>query len=105
MEFYASDVKIAQHLVINAINLLSRAEVERIAASSLCENASKIPAFLPMSDKKTERLSLVIDSDLKKDFEKLCKVERRSMSAQVVVLIEKAVNEAKEQGKINDQND
>jgi hypothetical protein len=54
-----------------------------------------------MSDKQTERLSLVIDSDLKKDFEKLCKVERRSMSAQVVILIEKAVNEAKEQGKIS----
>jgi hypothetical protein len=52
MEFYASDVKIAQHLVINAINLLSRAEVERIAASSLCENASKIPAFYPCQTKK-----------------------------------------------------
>ncbi len=58
-----------------------------------------------MADKKTERLSLVIDSDLKKDFEKLCKVERRSMSAQVVVLIEKAVNEAKEQGVISNRDD
>lgn len=73
--------------------------------SGLCENAGKVPALLLMADKKTERLSLVIDSDLKKDFEKLCKVERRSMSAQVVVLIEKAVNEAKEQGVISNRDD
>jgi hypothetical protein len=55
-----------------------------------------------MTEPKQERLSLVIDSDLKKDFEKLCKVERRSMSAQVVILIEQAVNEAKQQGRISE---
>ena len=47
-----------------------------------------------------DRLSVLIPSDLKQDFEALCKIERRSMSAQVVLLIEQAVNEAKEQGRI-----
>lgn len=49
-----------------------------------------------------ERLSVLIPSDLKQEFEALCKVERRSMSAQVVLLIEEAVKEAKGQGKIPD---
>ena len=47
-----------------------------------------------------ERLSVLIPSDLKQEFETLCKVERRSMSAQVVLLIERAVEEAKRQGQI-----
>ncbi len=47
-----------------------------------------------------ERMSVLIPSDLKQDFEALCKVERRSMSAQVVLLIERAVKEAKEEGII-----
>ena len=47
-----------------------------------------------------ERLSVLIPSDLKQDFEVLCKIERRSMSAQVVLLIELAVEEAKEKGRI-----
>ncbi len=47
-----------------------------------------------------ERLSVLIPSELKQEFEALSKVERRSMSAQVVLLIEQAVKEAKEQGKI-----
>ena len=47
-----------------------------------------------------ERMSVLIPSDLKQDFEALCKVERRSMSAQVVLLIERAVKEAKEEGLI-----
>lgn len=52
-----------------------------------------------------ERLSVLMPSDLKQEFEMLCKVERRSMSAQVVLLIEQAVKEAKEQGKISTATD
>lgn len=47
-----------------------------------------------------ERISVLVPPELKQEFEALCKVERRSMSAQVVILIEQAVKEAKEQGKI-----
>ncbi|MEP0884641.1 hypothetical protein NDI49_24130 [Trichocoleus sp. ST-U3] len=53
-----------------------------------------------MADQKTERLSVIMPSDLKQDFEKLCKLERRSMSAQVVLLVEQAVREAKGKGQI-----
>ena len=49
---------------------------------------------------ENERLSVLIPANLKQEFEILCKSERRSMSAQVVLLIEKAVEEAKQQGKI-----
>uniref|UniRef100_A0A832M4J1 CopG-like ribbon-helix-helix domain-containing protein n=1 Tax=Oscillatoriales cyanobacterium SpSt-402 TaxID=2282168 RepID=A0A832M4J1_9CYAN len=52
-----------------------------------------------------ERLSVLIPSELKQEFEALCKVERRSMSAQVVLLIEEAVKRAQEQGKIPDSAD
>jgi len=48
----------------------------------------------------TERLSVLMPSDLKQDFEALCKLERRSMSAQVVLIIEQAVQEAKEKGRL-----
>jgi metal-responsive CopG/Arc/MetJ family transcriptional regulator len=48
----------------------------------------------------TERLSVLIPSELKQEFEALCKLERRSMSAQVVLLIEQAVQEAKDQGRL-----
>ena len=56
-----------------------------------------------MASKNTERLSLVIDSGLKREFEKLCKVERRSMSSQIVLLVEQAVAEARQQGKIQNE--
>jgi hypothetical protein len=49
-----------------------------------------------------ERISVLVPPELKAEFEALCKTERRSMSAQVVILIEQAVKEAKEQGKIPD---
>lgn len=48
----------------------------------------------------TERLSVLMPSELKQEFEALCKLERRSMSAQVVLLIEKAIQEAKEKGQL-----
>ncbi len=56
----------------------------------------------PQDMADNERLSVLVPSELKQEFEALCKVERRSMSAQVVLLIEQAVKEAKEQGKISD---
>lgn len=49
-----------------------------------------------------ERISVLVPPELKKEFEQLCKVERRSMSAQIVLLMEQALKEAKEQGKISD---
>lgn len=48
----------------------------------------------------TERLSVLIDGNLKKEFEKLCEIERRSMSAQVVLLIEDAIRAAKASGRL-----
>jgi len=46
------------------------------------------------------RLLVVIEGNLKTDFEKLCKVEKRSMSNMVNVLIEEAINKARKEGKI-----
>jgi hypothetical protein len=48
-----------------------------------------------------ERISVLIDADLKQQFEGLCKVERRSMSAQIVMLVEQAVKQAEIDGKIS----
>ena len=48
-----------------------------------------------------ERISVLIDTEMKRQFEALCKVERRSMSAQVVMLIEQAVKQAETDGKIS----
>jgi hypothetical protein len=47
-----------------------------------------------------ERISVLIDADLKQQFEGLCKAERRSMSAQIVLLIEQAVKQAEIDEKI-----
>ena len=55
-----------------------------------------------MADPKTERLSVLIHADLKQAFEDLCKPERRSMSAQVVLLIEQSIAEAKRQGRLSE---
>jgi hypothetical protein len=51
-----------------------------------------------------ERISVLIDSELKQQFEALCKTERRSMSAQVVMLIEQAVKQAEAEGKMSASN-
>ena len=48
-----------------------------------------------------ERISVLIEADLKQQFEALCKVERRSMSAQVVMFIEQAVKQAELDGRIS----
>lgn len=48
-----------------------------------------------------ERISVLIDADLKQQFESLCKVERRSMSAQIVMLVEQAIRQAEMDGRIS----
>jgi hypothetical protein len=48
-----------------------------------------------------ERISVLIDADLKQQFESLCKVERRSMSAQIVMLVEQAIRQAEIDGRIS----
>jgi Ribbon-helix-helix protein len=48
------------------------------------------------------RLLVIIDSDLKSEFERLCEIEDRSMSKMVVNLIRQAVNKAKSEGKLVD---
>jgi len=49
---------------------------------------------------KKPRLLVVIDSELKQDFETLCELENRSMSNQTVTLIKIFVEQAKREGKI-----
>ena len=52
---------------------------------------------------KKPRLLVVIDSDLKEDFEALCEIENRSMSNQAVTLIKNFVDTAKHEGKLSDR--
>jgi hypothetical protein len=49
------------------------------------------------------KLIVVIPEDLKRDFGQLCHVENRSMSNMVVTLIQKAVDEARAKGLLDDQ--
>ena len=49
---------------------------------------------------KTERISVIMPSELKEKLEKLCKLENRSMSNMVVTLIQQAITEAEEQGRL-----
>lgn len=51
---------------------------------------------------KKPRLLVIIDQDLKDDFERLCKIENRSMSNMVNVLIQNAVKKAKKEGKFDE---
>ncbi|MGB3193062.1 MAG: hypothetical protein WBB43_26945 [Limnoraphis sp.] len=50
----------------------------------------------------SSRFNVYIEPELKTDAEKLAKKQRRSLSALVCVLLEKAVEEAKENGEITD---
>lgn len=49
------------------------------------------------------RLLVIIDSDLKRDFEALCELEDRSMSNKAVNLIRQAVEQAKREGRLSDR--
>ena len=57
----------------------------------------------PQMTSKKPRLLVVIDSDLKEDFEALCEIENRSMSNQAVTLIKNFVDTAKREGKLGDR--
>lgn len=51
-----------------------------------------------MSD--SERISVVLPTQAKKDLEKLCDIEKRSISNFVYLLIQEAIDRAKESGKL-----
>ncbi|OWY65861.1 CopG family transcriptional regulator [cyanobacterium TDX16] len=46
---------------------------------------------------KLERISATVPASVIKQFKELCKKERRSMSAQITLLMEKALEEQKEE--------
>lgn len=48
----------------------------------------------------SERISVVLPEQTKKDLDKLCEVERRSISNFVYLLIQDAIDKAKAEGKI-----
>lgn len=48
----------------------------------------------------TERISVIMPSELKQKLERLCKLENRSMSNMVVTLVQQAITEAEEQGRL-----
>jgi hypothetical protein len=48
----------------------------------------------------SERISVVLPEQTKKDLDKLCEVERRSISNFVYLLIQDAIDKAKVEGKI-----
>ncbi len=52
---------------------------------------------------KNPRINVVMPADLKRDFERLCHVENRSMSNMLVTLAQKAVDEAKAKGLLKDE--
>jgi hypothetical protein len=57
----------------------------------------------PQMTSKKPRLLVVIDSDLKEDFEKLCELENRSMSNYAEFLLKNFVDNAKREGKLSDR--
>ena len=48
----------------------------------------------------SKRISVVLSAEAKNNLEKLCEIEKRSMSNFVKFLIQSAINEAKAEGKI-----
>lgn len=62
----------------------------------IVKSAHRMPSSKP-------KLIVVIPEDLKRDFGQLCHVENRSMSNMVVTLIQKAVDEARAKGLLDDQ--
>jgi hypothetical protein len=52
---------------------------------------------------KKPTINTVVDPSLKEDFERLCEIEQRSMSNMLVLLISKAVESAKREGKLGDR--
>ena len=60
-----------------------------IAMSLMCN----VPSKKPM-------INTVVETSLKKDFERLCEIEQRSMSNMLALLISQAVETAKHEGKL-----
>ncbi|WP_228056219.1 hypothetical protein [Microcoleus sp. LEGE 07076] len=56
-----------------------------------------------MSD--SERISVVLPTQAKKDLEKLCDLEKRSISNFVYLLIQDAIDRAKASGKLKSTDD
>ena len=61
-----------------------------------------VPGLMPA---KNPRINVVMPASLKRDFEKLCGLENRSMSNMLVTLAQKAVDEAKAKGHIKEDED
>ena len=49
------------------------------------------------------RLTILIDAEIKEDFEKLCELENRSMSNFAETLLKNFVDNAKREGKLSDR--
>ena len=49
------------------------------------------------------RLTILIDAEIKEDFEKLCELENRSMSNFAETLLKNFVENAKREGKLGDR--
>ncbi len=56
-----------------------------------------------MSD--SERISVVLPTQARKDLEKLCDLEKRSISNFVYLLIQEAIDQAKASGKLKSTDD
>jgi hypothetical protein len=63
---------------------------------ALCNPCCLMPA-------KNPRINVVMPASLKRDFEKLCELENRSMSNMLVTLAQRAVDEAKTKGRLKDE--
>ncbi|MEG3919114.1 ribbon-helix-helix domain-containing protein [Microcoleus sp. POL10_C6] len=53
----------------------------------------------------SERISVVLPTQAKKDLEKLCDLEKRSISNFVYLLIQEAIDQAKASGKLKSTDD
>jgi hypothetical protein len=108
------NVKIA-YLFVDTVELLPKIEAALIewfkpplnnSLSSFTNTSEKInfncePCHTKAPNMgKTERVSVVMPSELKKKLETLCKLENRSMSNMVTTLIQQAVTQAEEESRL-----
>lgn len=85
-------VSIGYHRFINGLqtytNYIFEATITMIATQNPCMSTSKA------------RLTILIDAEIKEDFEKLCELENRSMSNYAETLLKNFVDTAKREGKL-----
>lgn len=62
-----------------------------------------ISTLVQVMPSKKPKFLVIISPELKRDFERLCHIENRSMSNMAVTLIQKAVDEARARGLLDDQ--